>query len=85
MPRVHQKAMEYAAADFIKQVKVAAIQHGMENTKEIASYVGIPVDTLRERFRNPLTLKFPDIYLLVGKLKMDMSVLEIFTRGDKTS
>lgn len=85
MPRIKQNAMEYAAADFISEIRVAGAKLGLYSATAIAEYAGLDRDTMRRRFREPKSFKLGEILTLTTKLRMGPESLECLTRGGKVS
>ena len=52
MPRIRQKAAQYAADDFRKALKAALVNCDMKQ-KDLSVETGIPESTVSERMRDP--------------------------------
>lgn len=85
MARIRQKAAEYAAQDFAKEIRVAGAKLGLNSVSAIADYAEMNRDTLRVRMRDPGSLKLKEILLLTEKLRMGPDSMACLTRGGKVS
>lgn len=85
MSRIRQKAAEYAAQDFAKEIRVAGAKLGLNSVSAIADYAGMNGDTLRVRMRDPGSMKLKEILLLAEKLRMGPDSMACLTRGGKVS
>lgn len=85
MPRIKQNALEYAAADFAREIRVAGAKLGLHSATAIAEYAGLDRDTMRRRLREPKSFKLGEILTLTMKLRMGPESMECLTRGGKVS
>lgn len=85
MPRIRQKRYEYAMKDLVKEIRVAGAKRGMNSVKEIAEAAGMNYDTLRNKLRNPGSMKLSELLPLMDALRMGTESLEPLVRGGKVS
>lgn len=83
MPRIRQKSYEYALKDFVKEIRVAGAKLGMNSLKEISDAAGLNYDTIRNKMRNPGSMKLSELLPLMDTLRMGAESLEPLVRGGK--
>ena len=84
MPRIRQKSYEYAMADLVKEIRVAGAKMGMNSVKEIAEAAGMSYDTVRNKMRNPGSMKLSELLPILDALRMGTESLEPLVRGGRT-
>lgn len=81
MPRIKQKAPEYARTDFLRQVGKQSGYYGLNSTRRLSEASGIPYATLRRRMAEPETLTVVEIRKLDNVLHFEEGTVEKFMRG----
>ena len=74
MPRVIQKAAEYAALDFQKEVQICLIESGYKQ-KDLSHRCNISAPTLSRRLSDPLDFTVEELQRIVGVLKPDPMII----------
>ena len=74
MPRIRQKAAQYAAEDFRKALKNALVNCDMKQ-KDLAFETGIPESTVSERMRDPSKFTLGQMQEIVKATHMEPDAL----------
>ena len=74
MPRIRQKAAQYAAEDFRKALKNALVNRDMKQ-KDLAIETGIPESTVSERMRDPSKFTLGQMQEIVKATHMEPDAL----------
>lgn len=71
MPRIKQKAQQYADEDFRVEVRVRQGYYDLMSQQALAAAAGIPRPTLRKRLLEPETMTVEELRKLIGTLTPD--------------
>ena len=82
MPRIRQKAAQYAADDFRKALKAVLGSCDMKQ-KDLAAATGIPESTVSERMRDPAKFTLGQMQEIIKATQMEPEALLKFL-GYKT-
>ena len=74
MPRIRQKAAQYAADDFRKAMKAARGSCDMKQ-KDLAAATGIPESTVSERMRDPAKFTLGQMQEIIKATQMEPDAL----------
>ena len=74
MPRIRQKAAQYAADDFRKALKAALGSCDMKQ-KDLAAATGIPESTVSERMRDPAKFTLGQMQEIIKATQMEPEAL----------
>ena len=76
MPRVRQKAQEYAVADFQKEIRRQQGEYGLMSARSLATAANIPVTTFHDKMKDPMRFTVSDLQKLVETIRPNpMAVL----------
>ena len=70
MPRIHQKAAEYADGDFQKEVRRCQGEQNLMSVRALAGRVDMPHATLGCKLKEPVKITVADFRKLVPVLKL---------------
>ena len=74
MPRIRQKAAQYAADDFRKALKAVLAGCDMKQ-KDLAAATGIPESTISERMRDPAKFTLGQMQEIIKTTQMEPEAL----------
>ena len=74
MPRIRQKAAQYAADDFRKALKAILVNCDMKQ-KDLAVATGIPESTVSERMRDPAKFTLGQMQEIIKATQMEPDAL----------
>lgn len=74
MPRIRQKAAQYAAEDFRKALKALLVNCDMKQ-KDLAAATGIPESTVSERMRDPAKFTLGQMQEIIKATQMEPDAL----------
>ena len=74
MPRIRQKAAQYAADDFRKALKSVLVNCDMKQ-KDLAVATGIPESTVSERMRDPAKFTLGQMQEIIKTTQMEPDAL----------
>ncbi len=75
MPRIYQKAEQYAEEDFRKEVRICQGRYDLMSQQALAEAVDMPRPTLRKRLLEPAGMTVGELRKLVKTIKPDPKIL----------
>ncbi len=75
MPRIRQKAKEYAVADFQQEIRRQQGYHNLMSVRALAKAIEVPHTTLNPKLKEPHKLTVAEIQKLVSVLHPDIGIL----------
>lgn len=78
MPRIRQKAEEYAQTDFLKEVESRCVWAGLKNNEDLANKVGVSAGTIGNIKRDPGRLRVDILREMIRQLKLNPSIVLCF-------
>ena len=82
MPRIRQKAAQYAADDFRKALKMSLASCEMKQ-KDLAAATGIPESTVSERMRDPARFTLGQMQEIIKATQMGPEAVLKFLGYDR--
>ena len=84
MARIYQKAMQYATADFQKEIRIRQGMYDLMTQNALAEAIGMPRPTLRKRLLEPGTMTFGEFQKLNAAVHPDiLAVLPLLGYSEK--
>lgn len=75
MPRIHQKAAEYATADFLAEINAQCGRYGYKSQKSLGEALGVCQATAGNYLKNPDCIQFGTLRAMVKLLRLDPVVI----------
>lgn len=75
MPRIHQKAAEYATADFLAEVNAQCGRYGYKSQKSLGDALGVCQATAGNYLKNPDCIQLGTLRAMVKLLRLDPIVI----------
>lgn len=78
MPRIRQKAEEYAQADLMREIRKGQGACNLMNCRALSDACGVPYQTLRRRLNDPDNMTLGEMKKLIKVIKLNPLVLLIY-------
>lgn len=78
MPRIRQKAEEYAQADFLNEIGSRCVWAGIKTNEELGNAIGVSANTVGNFKRDPGRIRVDVLQKMVQKLRLNPMIVLIY-------